>query len=459
MKAVEYLQSSDIICQKCKTEQVILKNRSEMYCCSCYLRFIRGKQRKHMSSEKYKVNYKRQVANEGLEKVLLAFSGGTSSLVLLDVLANLLVEQKQMHRGLQGFELVVVNLDEYELKSLEKSVSGILVELLQRFPSINCAVKIISLDSYIDSTSLRSITVDHEFTSLEHKVDDDESNGVTLSQLLNSCSNKSSAEDLLTIASEHLLLKTAFEEKCGTIVYGHSMSRLANEVLSLTVKGRGSMIHRKIVNRVESYGCKQFSIIYPFRDLLQVELEEYAKLSHLEKYIVRSTNVKSKVSKNQTVGEILANYLENLDESGYVSTTSTVVKIAEKLGPPPPQPLLLVNPTSLCQVCGTEIYNNPKHWLKMITVSEPAPLFSQEEKQYAAEYFANPNDTIVQDLQSSSPIDLCYGCIVAFNGVKDNKGLVWPVQPRGNLNTIEKEKEKEKEKENILKEFILTDNE
>ncbi|KAI5951103.1 CTU2 [Candida jiufengensis] len=431
MKAIEYL-STEEVCQKCKKNQTILKARNELYCKDCFLRLIRGKQRKQMSDEKYKINYKKTTS----EKVLLAFSGGVSSLVLLDVLANLIVEQIEAHNGLRGFDLVIVNLNEYEYKSLSARIETILPELLKRY-NVDIQVKILSLDSYVNKKNLYAISLDHEFTIFANSIQAD----TTMMNLLESCANKSSAEDLLSILLDQLLLKVAVEEKCNTVVYAHSMTRIANEIIALTVKGRGSTIHKSISDRKEIYEGKEINIIYPLRDVLFDEIVEYAKLSELQNYIVDSTISKSRVSKNLTIKDLVSNYFTNLNQTGYASTASTVMKIGQKLTSPQSNELKII-----CKICGSEIYHDPKTWLKTITVNDPAPIATEEEEEYVKMYFSNKDQKHKFDGEN---IDLCYGCITTLNGTND---FVWPIQPSINLkydNSTSK----------IIDEFVLTDNE
>ncbi|KAI5948841.1 CTU2 [Candida theae] len=446
MSAIEYISTTDVSCQRCKEETAILKARSEFHCKQCYLRLVRGKQRKQMSAEKYKINYKKSTSGQ-LEKVLVAFSGGVSSLVLLDVLGNLLLEQQQTHKGLQGFEIVVVNLDEKELNSLNKDVVDVLPEILSRFEPVKISFKKVSMNSYVDPNSLNEIHIENDFSSFASPL---EARPYTLIELLSMCPNKSSAEDLLSIVFEKLLLQAAYEEGCGTIVLGHSMTRIANEVIALTVKGRGSSIHKLISNRSHSYKGKDIDIIYPLRDLLFAEIEEYARLADLKKYELHSQVVKSRVSKNLTIRDLVSNYFSNLDATGYSSTASTVMKIGQKLGSPETESV------TTCKLCGVDIYSDPKSWLKTITVNDPAPVQTEEEKSYLKEYLSSVEHDM-NDAPSGAKIELCYGCITTLNGVQGHKGFIWPIEPSINLeredvSSIDKKRQ-------ILDEFVLTDTE
>ena len=66
-EAIVYLTETEI-CQKCKTENAVVHARVEKLCSNCYIRFIRGKLRKQMHDERYKVKFEEQLSNMGLKE-------------------------------------------------------------------------------------------------------------------------------------------------------------------------------------------------------------------------------------------------------------------------------------------------------------------------------------------------------------------------------------------------------
>lgn len=441
---IQYLDiSENIPCQRCKTETAVLVSRKEKFCKGCFLRFIRGKQRKQMQDEKYKVKYGKNEQNAPKQKVLLTLSCGISSLVLVDVMASLLKEQYDMHKGKQGFELVVLNIDEYELKALDRSTKDVLKQLVECFKPINFTYKILSLESYVlDQSLLEKIVLNGDFTAYSQYINHDKK--YTLSELLSLCPNKSSLEDLLTIIYDELILRTAYLESCETILYGHSMTRIANEIIALTVKGRGSSIYQTVSDHTVKLRNKDFKIMFPLRDVLFAEILAYSKLSELDKFAVESTKPVSKITKNMTIRDLTTNYFNQLDATGYASTASTVVKTGDKLGAPK-----FEEESSICQVCGTEIHQDPKDWLRRITVNKSAPLETEEEKEYAEQY--KKASSLIEESnggQHKTPINICYGCTVTISGIKNESGFIWPI----------KNTENDEERE-ILNEYILTDDE
>lgn len=441
---IRYIDASEnILCQRCKTELAVLVSRKENFCKECFIRFIRGKQRKQMQDDKYKVKYGKNEENSCKQKVLLTLSCGVSSLVLLDIVTSLLKEQYDMHKGRQGFELVVLNIDEFELNSLNKHAKDTLNQLVERFKPIDITYKVLSLESFIlDQEMLEKIVLNGDFSAYSHTIDHDRQ--YSLSEVLSLCPNKSSLEDLLTIIYDELILRTAYLESCQSILYGHSMTRLANEIIALTVKGRGSSIYNTVSDHTVKFRNSEFHIMFPLRDVLFAEILAYSKLSEMDAFILESTKPVSKITKNMTIRALTTNYFNQLDATGYASTASTVVKTGDKLGAPK-----FEEDSSICQVCGTEIHQDPKEWLRRITVNRAAPLETDEEKEYKEQY--NQAYNIIDEsnnLQDENPLKICYGCTVTMSGIKKDSGFIWPI----------KNPEKDEERA-ILNEYILTDDE
>lgn len=452
-KPVQYLEGSQEKCQRCKQETAVLISRKEKFCKTCFIRFIRGKQRKQMQDDKYKVKYGEVAENLGSQKVLLAFSGGISSLVLLDVIASLLQEQNLQHKGKQGFELIVLSLDEWEINSLNKKFQDVLPQILANYSPVEIKFRVLSLDSYIlDESTLEKISVNTKFEGFTEMIPKDQIKDLKLIDLLNKCPNKSSIEDLLITVYDELILQTAYQERCSTILYGHSMTRIANEIIALTVKGRGSTVYQSVADHSRTYKNETFQIIFPLREILYAEIITYCQLSDLNQYIIESTLPKSKITRNLTIRDLTTNYFTQLDATGYASTASTVVRTGEKLGAPT-DPVL-----SKCQICGVNIHQDPSKWLARITVADPAPIETDEERKYVELYHLE-NPAINSPQSENVPLNVCYGCLVTLNGIKSESGFIWPVKQEDDSNKPLNLKYVATDTQAILDEYVLTDNE
>lgn len=381
---------------------------------------MRGKQRKQMLDERYKVKYGAVAERLGPQRVLLPLSLGISSVVLLDMIASLLQEQILGHKGKQGFELVVVHVEE------ATSDLDTLYELVGRYDPVQVRVKVLKLDDYlVDSAWVQTLQVSPEFDVMGLKISED---STSVAQMLAMSPSRSLRADLLAIVYQELILRTAVAEKCQTILFGHCMTRLANEVISLTVKGRGLEIHEAIADRTLTFGGHEIHIVFPLRDILFAEVEAVLKLSGLLQFVAVVPE-QSRIVKNMTVQALTTQYFQNLDATGYASTASTVVKTAEKLGGPKE------SKSAVCRICGGDIHKDPRLWLSNITVSRAAPLETDEERAYAKEYEAA--ETVEAE---GDQLSVCYGCTVTLAGA--GPGFVWPVT-----------------KQEILDEYVLSEEE
>ncbi|SGZ54527.1 CIC11C00000001852 [Sungouiella intermedia] len=354
-----------------------------------------------MLDERYKVKYGAVLERLGTQRVLLPLSFGPSSLVLFDMIASLLQEQNLAHKGKQGFELVVLHLQEDE-QAAEK-----------------IKFKIVNADDWKLSDKMK-ISVSNEFDVIAQKLDSKSETALTVSHLLELSPSRSLRADLLAIIYEDTIFQTAHDA-------------MATEVISLTVKGRGLQISQEIADGPRSYGDHSVHVIFPLREVLFAEVDAVLKLREgLLQYMKISEEPQTRIVKNMTVQALTSQYFDNLDATGYASTASTVVKTAEKLGGPKDPK------TGICQICGCDIHQDARKWLRNITVAEAAPLVKDEQRKYAEAYELEfrANDV------SGVGLTVCYGCTTTLAGA--GSGFVWPVRAS---------------KEEILDEYVLTDDE
>ncbi|ODV94197.1 hypothetical protein PACTADRAFT_51076 [Pachysolen tannophilus NRRL Y-2460] len=424
-----------VVCSRCKIEESLLVTRKEAFCSSCFTKFISNKQRKLMSSDKFKVKYGKQV-NE-IHKVLLCLSFGRSSLVLLDIIINLLKEQRSIHRGRQGFKLVVIDI-EFKILNIDSFLSGSYdFERIKLFKDFNSMI-------IKDGSSL-----DEKFPQ-------------TVQELLSKCSSNSSVEDLLDIIYNELYFNTCKSEDCHTMIFGHSMTKLAVDILALTIKGRGSLVNQRVTDGIHTYQKYQVEVVHPLRDVLDSEIDKYLDLNNLMQFCDNNNDTNTtlaikKLTKNMTIGEITRRYFDTLDKD-YSETVSTVVKIGSKLIDPISEKNDEKddnNGIQFCKICNCKIFKNPQAWLNRITVEEPFPITNDEERaayeMYKEAALQISPDNLEEEeeeeeeegVPQKEPISLCYGCLVTIGGVP-KEGLDWPVRNQ--------------ETQEILNEYILTDN-
>lgn len=453
-------------CKRCKVEPTVVESRNDNFCKQCFIRFIRGKQRKHMNDEKFRAKYGKDPVeiDSRTPRVLLSLSIGKSSLVLLDVVFSLLLEQSKMPRSHMGFKLTIAIIDDSDLFALDsnnKLTPLKYIELIKQFygdeflNDLDINFKIINSNDFtLNSNDLqKKIKINKDYEAVTNDAD----NGIMSSNdLINQFNHLSTREDFSQIIVRELVLRTAVNLNCNVVLFGHSMTKLAVDVLALTVRGRGSEINSQLNDGIVKFCGTDIEIIHPLRDVLETEINSYCDQADLNKLLQSDesgdTQVKiKKSSKNKTISEMSKEYFQDV-EITYPEVISTVVKIGSKLTTPQIDEESF-NATQNdgtfrnCVVCYQPIYVNIKNWLEQITVLDSAPVVTEEEKENLQNYLNLPISNIDSiDSNSSHSVmeSVCYGCLVDL-GEKSGQPFTWPIR--------------RPTKEEILKEFILTDEE
>ncbi|KAG7698895.1 hypothetical protein KL930_002317 [Ogataea haglerorum] len=330
-----------------------------------------------MQDEKFKVKFGKSTAER--PKVLLPLSYGSSSLALFDMVVSHLEEQCQNERAVQGYVLVVLHVgeDAARMERLRKKYSQVLEKLEAEFVTVDPAVFV---------RDLARVTVTEEYAV--RRTENSES--LDLQELLLQFESRSSRQDFWQQVVQEVALRSAVAHDCSVVIFGHSMSRLAEEILALTAKGRGAETAHRLTDGEIEYAGRRLHVIHPLRDVLASEIKEYVRLGGLQEMVATEESVKHKSAKNKTVNELVREYFETV-ESEYPEVISTVVKIGTKLDSPQGM-------AQQCILCQEAIYRDPKTWLEQMSES------------------AN------KEVQSDVP--LCYGCLMNL-GV--GGGAVWPV--------------------------------
>lgn len=443
-------------------------SRKEAFCRVCFKNFVSAKQRKQMMCEPYcqdvfKVLYQDKVRSAGeadalneQSKVLVPFSFGASSMVLLDILNDTLTEQKDTQRGKTGFQVDVVacGRNQDDIANLRKVAN----ELLNKRYASNrekMSFHFLSVESFYNDCGdeFETILLDkHDYSSTAIVKNGKLPSSTSVEDILKQCPDRSSRQDLLTILVQHLIKKFAYQNKHKLILWGHSMTKLADETISLVVKGRGSQI-APLLNPEDSDPLFKgaFKNLYPLQDVLLSEIDAYCYLanldSHLIDYIPQDTLLiekqrsassvpASRSIKTMTLNEIARKYFDDV-EADYANVISTVVRTALKLGEPKS------SDPQRCSVCRANVHLDPSTYLQNITVSESHPIETPEEAALFAKWSESQmNSEVIEEnnlreLAAQEGVDtaLCYGCVINLNRMKDKK-LTWPQFTINELETV-----------------------
>lgn len=388
-----------------------------------------------MSEEKFKVKFGDDFIPE---KVLFPISFGPSSIVLLDILISLYIEQLKNPRAKLGFELNILYIDDSSITRYENTYEEIVKLVEDRFQLSNYSInfKKIDINSFINNkTALSKVALLQTFDTF--KIDKDLSSVNSIKEVLDACPNRASKHDLIQIIKKELIKNFAVVNDCKVILWGHNMSRLAEEVIALTVKGRGAEIYANLTDGVEQYQNWELEHLHPLRDVSQNEINIFMKLQNLTELILRpKDNIDKLMVKQKTINEIVGDYYKVVDTE-YDNIVSTVVKTGAKL----------VEPKKFdekyCVLCKGKIYNDPMNWLRAITYNQSIEPENEVELSSLQEWKeANKEDLIELETSDKVPVNICYGCSVTLGGVKKSS-LAWPVYDH------------QRTKEEILDEFII----
>lgn len=421
------------LCKRCKVKEMTLVSRKEKFCDDCFVRFVRGKQRKQMQDEKFKVKFKDHLSRT---RLLLDFKNNVESYALFDILISMLSEQlTQGPKAVRGFDLVVALI--HDKKDGYKVDLNKLMEFYTPKEFQRLGVEFVEVDpnDYVFKSELENLNLDLQ--NFEAYVNYNIPNKIQkYDELLSQIADKSTKEDISTILHKDMIIATAKKNNCSIIVNPNSMTQMSVEILSDTITGRGAEIPMKLH---DAY-IENLEVIYPMGDALLSEVKMYAnvrRLTGLSKAFEHELSISDVSTKNKTVMDMVAEYFQTL-EVEYPEVVSTVVKIGAKLANPSEKSVFF------CELCKNPIYHDPKKWLEQITVPDCVPPQNEEEefnlKRYQDSIYKVKQDFTGEDQNKTK---LCYGCMVTL-GVSQIKDFQWPQRAT---------------REEILQEYILSDEE
>lgn len=240
-----------------------------------------------------------------IPKLLVPVSFGLGSLVLVDMLGELLARQRSNHGGRIGFTVQCVYIGDD----------------LKEWP-------------FGDDLPLTHIPKEKIFS------DTFKINGQPLTNSQLQGLSRSSIQDLESQLIGRLISDMA--KNYAAVIMGYSMTRLSELVISETVKGRGAGIPGLVA---PGKGDR----IYPLREILDDELQKYAQLRNLSKYVRPEAPVPM-VTKLQSIDELVHRYFVDVQKE-FPAVVSTVAKTASKLSQDAEDCSICGNGQGVCYAC------------------------------------------------------------------------------------------------------------
>ncbi|KAJ9548189.1 hypothetical protein OSB04_020732 [Centaurea solstitialis] len=298
-----------MMCLKCKgTEATIFTggDGGGRFCSDCFRSNLYGK---------FKLAVTSNAMISPTDKVLVAFSGGTSSRVALQFVSEMqLKAQKNFDatairdRSLPVFGVGVAFVDESEVypstaADLDKAVEDMKEIVLNLAPP----------RKELHVAPIRSIYATKTSDGRE-----------TLKNLVNTVADATGREDLLTHLRMLCLQKIAIENGYTKLVLGSCTSRIACHVLAATVKGQGYSLAADIQYADARW---EVPVVLPLRDCPMQELNILCSLDSLK--IVEVVN-----DSRANINGLISSFVKLLQEEN-PSRECTIVRTAGKLTPFP----------------------------------------------------------------------------------------------------------------------------
>ncbi|KAL6948606.1 hypothetical protein ACO0QE_001078 [Hanseniaspora vineae] len=481
-----------VLCKRCNESEAVVKSRKEIFCKECFTKFITLKLRKMLMSKEtesiFKVIYDPKNPERENEfnppncKVLLPCSFGSSSLTVLHILIDYLKEQYSQHKK-YGFQVEVLTLycDEEQLIKYKA-----IIEKLKSMKDFQISKDILNftlLDAnryFLDNNKTAVLTIGEDYITQE-SISPENRNSVSLTESLQDAfpTNKlaTSKQDLLDIFIQNVIkLYYASDPKFKQLLWGSSMTKIADQVISNVVKGRGASIAKELafgmypltdvfLSEIDAYFLLHFRNLY--EELLYHYVPQPTLLLHkdTEYRDIPSNEILTKSAK--TINQFAREYFDSI-EGDYSNVISTVVRTALKLDTPTDLKTLNVEKSqeteesniTLCRICESPCYRGVKDtekksataWLNNITVHEGHPVETDEEKTYYQQWQASTElrsaNLHKASEDSKETVTLCYGCSVTVH-TSSSKSIAW----------VQKRNSDKSELQSVLNDYVLSDNE
>ncbi|KAJ3322542.1 Cytoplasmic tRNA 2-thiolation protein 2 [Boothiomyces sp. JEL0866] len=298
-------------CYKCKTEKPDLHVRNSDFCKSCFLDSTIHRFRNNLM--------KIQKGN-----VLVALSGGPSSMCLLDLMSNFNSVDPVNKRQPKYPNVHVCHID---ISSVVPQIEPELVlKLKEEVERRNFHFTSAKVEELFADTC--TVELEDEKAILKNH-SNDESLDMRLKKSLNSVSSFSAREDLLNIYIKKSIINQAIANNCNIILFGDNSTLLAIKTIALSAKGRGVVLADEIaLEHVIKVTGTTISLVKPLRDVLGKEVAFYNQFKGLDPF--NNANLTTGLKKDCSIDRMTSDFIIGLDEE-FPSTVSTITRTAFKI--------------------------------------------------------------------------------------------------------------------------------
>ncbi|RCH85322.1 Cytoplasmic tRNA 2-thiolation protein 2 [Rhizopus azygosporus] len=393
-------------------------------------------------------------------KVLLACSGGPSSISLVDLTKNIMHTLPNEKKKIQVVpEAVICHIDESSLfDSMSGSAETLRARMKEHYPNFEFIchpiedvfspqfVKNVNFDKYLSSEGTENGDYEHwakyayKTSSVNHKEQ--------LQSLFNSIKKSTAKEDLLWHIKMQMLITVAQREGCTYIFFADSATRQAIKMISWTAKGRGYSLPLDIsVDNEQTFGV---GIMRPMKDMLSKEVGLYNYFSGIDKLVIPPYNFGTMMPAKSSIDRLTEDFINGL-ERDFPSTVSTVCRTVGKLTPSKD-----MDYKQTCAMCLMPRQTGIGEWRKHITVTEVPGADTKPSNDGCC---GNNQSCSTTNGCKDNKVDinqhLCYSCQVNF---KDYNATTIQLLPPYVVENTQEQSRNERLL-NEIKDFLINDDE
>ncbi|SAM09220.1 hypothetical protein [Absidia glauca] len=352
-------------CCKCKTELSTVRLRHTFYCNKCFVYTFVGKYRSNLNRSK--------AIGRKKGKVLLACSGGPSSIAMLHLTSTFMViNPNEKKKVAMVPSAVVCHIDESTLFGEQEGSSAKLQAMVEtKYPQLSFLSQrmedVFDADFEKRMKNMAGTNRDYEhLVQLLQQSNTDASNMTNsdrLKDLFNNISKNTAKEDLYWNFKFTMLLGIARKEGCDYIFMADSSTRQAIKMISKISNGRGYSIPFDVGLEVD--GCfDDVVILRPMKDMLAKEMGMYNRLHGIDHDVTAPFNWGTYMPPKSSIERLTEDFIVGLDRD-FPSTVSTISRTASKL-----TPHSNIDYSKSCAICQMPYEANIPEWRKHITVTK-----------------------------------------------------------------------------------------
>lgn len=383
------------ICKKCKTSENIVG--SSMLCFPCFNQYARHKFRATLGCTKI---VKRN------SKVLLHFSGNSSSVALQDMIRFAFELESQYKRLCFDMDLIFVDehcvnpkVEQNAQRRFEKIQE--IVGLVKQFPNFKCFYASIGAKLTSQPQEIQLLTMESMKTVIENEAN-------FLKTFKSISTGLSSKQDLLLVKRNEVLRKSAALLECQYVFLADISTTMASRLLTNMSLGRGSSVAYDVAfcdDRVEDV-----KFVRPLKDLSADEVDYYIKWNDLE--CVDGKGFGDDDGQFASIQNATSKFIYDLQQN-FPSTVSTVYRTCGKIAPIEKEKPVEAQNVARCSLCKAHLDYATSESLHAIALS-----------RYVSQSVGNKDYQSKAEEETAKPpaqSQLCHGCRSIFIGLSDDE--------------------------------------